>query len=210
MPTQRTTFLMICVAAGAALLAGAAKAQWMDRRGANWAGMGGMCRMMDVTSTPVDEASLPEPTSRGAEILRTKCTMCHGLVTPKQQAAPDWRPIVDRMDRRVNLMHGRGRRMGGGMTLTAVERAELIDYLQRNAFQPAPAKLPRAGAGLAERFIAVCGQCHAPPAPNQYRAMEWPAVVDRMVRNMKNMGYGELPETDRESIENYLRENAKL
>lgn len=209
MSMQRTTLLMICVAAGAALLAGAAKAQWMDRRGANGAGMGGMCRMMDVTSTPVDEASLPEPTSRGAEILRTKCTICHGLVTPKQQAAPDWRLIVDRMDRRMNLMHGRGRMMGGGMTLTAAERAELIDYLQRNAFQPAPTELPGAETGLAERFIAVCGQCHAPPAPNQYRAAEWPPVVDRMARNMTNMGYGELPETDRTIIAEYLRENAK-
>jgi cytochrome c2 len=164
--------------------------------------------MMDVTSTPVDPASLPEPQSQGAEILQTKCTMCHGLVTPKQQAGPDWRPIVDRMDRRMNWMHGRGRRMRGGLTLTAAERAELIDYLQRNALQPAPAELPEADSAPAERFVAVCGQCHAPPAPDQYRAVEWPAVVDRMARNMKNMGYGELPEADRQSIENYLGDNA--
>jgi cytochrome c5 len=164
--------------------------------------------MMDVTSTPVDPGSLPEADSRGAEILENKCTMCHGLVTPKQQAGPDWRPIVDRMDRRMNLMHGRGRMMRGGVTLTAAERAELIDYLQRNAFQPAPGELPGMGTGSAERFAAVCGQCHAPPAPDQYRAAEWPAVVDRMVRNMKNMGYGELPEADRKAVEDYLRENA--
>jgi cytochrome c5 len=165
--------------------------------------------MLDVTSTPVDAASLPEPSSRGAAVLKTKCTMCHGLVTPKQNASSDWRPIVDRMDRRMNLMRGRGRMMGGGTTLTATERAELIDYLQRNAFQSAAAELPGAGTEPAERFVAVCGQCHAPPAPDQYRGAEWPPVVDRMARNMKNMGYGELPETDRRSIEDYLRENGK-
>lgn len=57
--------------------------------------------------------------------------------------------------------------------------------------------------------VAVCGQCHAPPAPDHYRGDEWPPVVDRMARNMKNMGYGELPETDHKSIEDYLRENAQ-
>lgn len=207
MNTKRKSWLVVIgVAAGTTLLAGIAPAQWMGRGGRM--GMGGMCRMMDVTSTPVDAAALPEAGSRGAEILIAKCTMCHGLVTPKQHAAPDWRPIVDRMDRRMNLMHGRGWRMGGSMALPATERAELIDYLQRNAFQPAPAELPGAGTGPAERFVAVCGQCHAPPAPDQHRAADWPAVVDRMARNMKNMGYGELPEADRRSVEDYLRANA--
>ncbi|GAB4270502.1 MAG: hypothetical protein Kow0092_24870 [Deferrisomatales bacterium] len=196
--------MVIGVAVGATLLAGTTTARWMGR-----GGMGGMCRMMDVTSTPVDPASLPEADSRGAEILQTKCTMCHGLVTPRQHAAPDWRPIVDRMDRRMNLMQGRGHMMGAGVTLTATERAELIDYLQRNAFQPAPADLPGAGTGPAERFRAVCGQCHAPPAPDQHRAAQWPAVVDRMAKNMQNMGYGDLSEGDRRSIETYLKENAK-
>ncbi len=196
--------VVIGMAVGATLLAGTATARWMGRQG-----MGGMCPMMEVTSTPVDAAALPEPNSVGAELLKTKCTLCHALVTPKQHAAPDWRPIVDRMDRRMNLMHGRGRMMGKGVTLRATERAELIDYLQRNALQPAPAELPGAGTGPAERFVSVCGQCHAPPAPDQHRAAQWPAIVYRMAKNMENMGYGALPEGDRRGIETYLRENAK-
>jgi hypothetical protein len=95
---------------------------------------GGMCRMMDVTPQPVDPANLPEPSSTGAQVLKSKCTQCHGLISPRQHASQDWPYIVDRMDRRMRMMAGGG--MGMMMRsdiqpLTQDEKNTLLSYLQQ-------------------------------------------------------------------------------
>jgi hypothetical protein len=39
-------------------------------------------------------------------------------------------------------------------------------------------------APSAEPFRLACGQCHVLPDPRRHTAKEWPAVVERMQKNM--------------------------
>ena len=39
----------------------------------------------------------------------------------------------------------------------------------------------------ADAFRVACGQCHALPDPQMHTAKEWPAVVERMQKNMEWM-----------------------
>lgn len=192
------------------LAASPALAQWMS------GGMlgGRMCRMMDVSPQPVDPTTLPEPASPGAQILKSKCTQCHGLVSPRQHAAQDWPYIVDRMDRRMQMMaHGR---MGMGMMRGSIEplypeeKATLTAYLQANAFMALPQNaLPQPDQSGAAAFVQVCSNCHALPDPASHTASEWPAVLERMEINMKNMGFGGLPAEQKTAILSYLKENGR-
>ena len=175
---------------------------------------GRMCRMMDVTPQAIAPAALPEPGSPGAVILLSKCTQCHGLVSPGQHASQEWPIIVDRMNRRMWMM-SQGR-MGMGMMrsyiqpLTPSEKATLIAYLQRNAFRALPEKaLPRAGQPGTVAFARFCSRCHALPDPSIHTAAEWPAVLGRMELNMRNMGYGQMTKGQKTAILRYLQENAR-
>lgn len=192
-----------------ALIAAPAFAQWMgggmDGRGM-WGGR--MCRMMDVTPQPINPAALPEPESAGAGVLKTKCTQCHGLVSPKQHSAQDWPYIVDRMDRRMQMMsHGRMGMMRSTIApLSAEEKNDLIRYLQTNAFQALdPGALPEGETPGAQSFADVCSRCHALPDPNAHSPREWQAVVERMAMNMENVGFGPLAPEQRTAILDYLK-----
>ncbi len=196
-----------------ALAAAPAFARWMgggmDGRG-TWGG--GMCRMMDVTPQPVDPAALPEPESAGAGVLKTKCTQCHGLVSPKQHASQDWPYIVDRMDRRMRMMSrgGMGMMRNTITPLSGEEKNALIRYLQTNAFQALdPGALPEGGKPGAQSFAQVCSRCHALPNPNAHSPQEWQAVVERMGTNMENMGFGPLAPERKAEILSYLKEQSR-
>lgn len=179
--------------------------------GGRWGGGG--CRMMDVTSQPVDPASLPQPHSPGAQLLQTRCVQCHGLVSPRQEAALDWSIIVDRMDRRMRMM-GRG---GMGMMmradlrpLTEEENNTLLDYLQRNAFKAIPpAALANSGDPNQQAFVEICSRCHALPDPGSYSSAEWRIVVERMAGNMEQMDFGSLTPEQKKAILEYLQKNAR-
>lgn len=196
-----------------ALIAAPALAQWMGG-GMDGQGMWGgrMCRMMDVTPQPIDPAALPESESVGAGILKTKCTQCHGLVSPKQHSAQDWPYIVDRMDRRMQMMSlGRmGMMQNSVAPLSAEEKKVLISYLQSNAFQAMdPGTLPEGGKPAAQSFAQVCSRCHALPNPNAHSPQEWEVVVERMATNMKNMGFGPLAPERKAAILDYLKEQSR-
>jgi cytochrome c2 len=165
--------------------------------------------MMDVTSQPVDPASLPEPKSLGAQLLQNQCTQCHGLVAPGQHAVQDWPTIVDRMDRRMQMM-SRGR-MGmmrqSIQPLTSAERQALLDYLQRHAFQAANLDtLSHSQSPAGQAFINACSRCHALPDPAAHTPREWAGVVDRMEMNMANMGMGPMDAKQKTEILTYLKE----
>jgi len=206
---RRMGFLTLVVTFLTALATTPALAQWMG--GDMWGGR--MCRMMDMTPQPVDPASLPEAGSPGARILQSKCTQCHGLVSPRQQASQDWPYIVDRMDRRMRMMAGGG--MGMMMRshiqpLTTEEKGTLLVYLQGNAFQAmAPSALPESGEPGAQAFSQLCSRCHALPAPSAHTSDEWKKVVERMAGNMENMGFGSLVPEQRMAILGYLQKNAR-
>jgi len=174
---------------------------------------GGMCRMMDVTTQPVDPASLPQPNSPGAKILQSKCVQCHGLVSPQQEAAQDWPYIVDRMDRRMRMMAGGGMGMmmrSGIQPLIPEEKATLLAYLQANAFQAMkPSAIPDSQKPGAQAFTQVCSMCHALPDPAAHSPEEWKEVVSRMAGNMEKMGYGPLAPEQKQAILSYLEKSAK-
>jgi len=190
-----------------------ALAQWMGG-GMYGRGMwnGRACRMMDVTPQPMDPAALPEPESAGAGILKTKCTQCHGLVSPKQHSAQDWPYIVDRMERRMEMMsNGRMGMMRGTIApLSTEEKNTLIQYLQANSFKAlAPAALPESETPGGQSFTQSCSRCHALPDPKAHSYQEWETIVNRMDTNSKNMGFGPMPPEQITAILGYLKKQSR-
>ena len=183
-----------------------------DYRGhSNWWG-GGMCRMMDVSPQPVDPASLPEPNSLGAKLLKDQCTQCHGLVTPGQHASQDWPAIVNRMERRMKMMaHGRRGMMRQSIEqLTPAEKQALLSYLQQHSFKAANLEtMAQELTAAATTYIDVCSRCHALPDPSAHAPQAWEAVVERMNINMENLGMAPLTPMQKKEIMAYLQEHAK-
>lgn len=169
--------------------------------------------MMDITTQPVDPASLPQPNSPGAKILQGKCVQCHGLVSPRQEATQDWPYILDRMDRRMEMM-ARGR-MGMMMRssiqpLTPEEKTTLLAYLQANAFQGmGPAAIPDSREPGALAFTQLCSRCHALPDPSAHTGGEWKNVVGRMAEKMEAAGYGSPAPEQQQAILDYLEKKAR-
>lgn len=196
-----------------ALIATAALAQWMDGRMRHGMMRGKYCRMMDVSPQPVDPSTLPEPESPGAEILKNKCTQCHGLVSPRQHASQQWPYIIERMDRRMHMM-SRGEmgmmRRPAIQPLTLEEKNQLLGYLQQNAFRGIEgSNLPEASDPEAQAFAQACSQCHALPEPSAYTSEEWEGIVNRMSVNMENMGFESLTPKQKRGLLGYLEKNAR-
>ncbi len=171
-----------------------------------------MCRMMDVSPQPVDPASIPEPKSLGAQILKGQCTQCHGLVSPGQHAAQDWPMIVDRMDRRMQMMaQGRMGMMRHSIEpMTPAEKMALIDYLGKYSFQAANPEMLSGEQGTAvDTYINVCSRCHALPDPAAHDSEEWLLVVDRMANNMNNLGMDPMTTEQKKEIVTYLQDQVQ-
>ena len=142
---------------------------------------------------PTFEASqLPEPDSRGARLTIAYCVQCHNLPNPAMHDAKRWPSVVDRM---VARMRGKGN-LGALMTEmmasveapTVAEQHGLLAYFTRNAQKPLDeAKVPEVLQPSGESFRVACSQCHVLPDPKRYTAAQWPAVVERMRRNMEWM-----------------------
>jgi len=132
---------------------------------------------------------LPEPDSRGARLTLRYCVQCHNLANPAMHDARRWPSVVRRM---VPRMEGRGN-MGKLMAemmagVEAPSRADeelIVAYLRRHAQRPLDRKeLPEVNTPAGESFRLACSQCHVLPDPRRYTAAQWPAVVERMRRNM--------------------------
>lgn len=199
-------FLVAASVIGLVVTGGTAWAQMMGHQGMM---RGGCCRMMDVTVGAVAPADLPEPDSPGAAILKERCTQCHGLVTPRQNAADDWPPIVERMDARMRMMGGMGMMRSRVQGLSPTEKMTLVAYLQNNALPSLSAdNVPEGNSPEAKTFVTICSRCHAVPDPKAHTASEWEGVVARMANNMQSMGYGELTKGNQTAIISYLKRHA--
>jgi hypothetical protein len=135
---------------------------------------------------------LPEPGSRGAQLLVGYCVQCHNLPNPAMHHAVKWPAIVQRM---VLRMEGKGNlgtlmaeMMAGVKAPGAEETAAIVAYLERHSQKPLdPARYPEVNRPAGEAFRVACNQCHTLPDPQRHTAQEWRAVVARMQENMEWM-----------------------
>jgi hypothetical protein len=137
-------------------------------------------------------AMLPEPRSRGAQLTQRYCVQCHNLANPAMHDAARWPAVIERM---VPRMEGKGNMgklmsemMAGVEAPSPDEKQAIVAYHRKHALQPLDAKrLPEVNTARAESFRLACEQCHALPDPRMHTAQEWPAVVERMQKNMEWM-----------------------
>ena len=135
---------------------------------------------------------LPEPKSRGAQLTLRYCVQCHNLANPAMHDTARWPTVVRRM---VPRMEGKGNmgklmaEMMAGVEAPSLEEEQaIIAYHRKHALRPLDAKrIPEVNSARAESFRLACGQCHALPDPQMHSAKEWPAVVERMQKNMEWM-----------------------
>jgi mono/diheme cytochrome c family protein len=124
---------------------------------------------------------LPEPRSRGAQLVVAYCAQCHALPTPLAHSATDWPVVVRRMWLRMEWLPDSLRVQVPG----SPERYEILRYLTNNALKVSGAVLPP-GRGRDE-FALVCSRCHALPDVRVHSAADWAIVYARMERNMERM-----------------------
>jgi cytochrome c5 len=129
----------------------------------------------------ITAADLPEPNSKGAQLVGGYCGQCHNIPTPQMHSATDWPGIARRMWLRMELLPP----TLGVKVPTAAERFAILDYLNTNALKVSGSTLPP-GAGR-EAFSQVCSRCHALPDPRVHSREDWATVFARMERNMERM-----------------------
>ncbi len=172
-----------------------------------------MQRMMsDVLPPGIDPALLPTPTSEGAKLLNLYCAQCHNLPGPGMHTAREWPPVVDRMNRRMRMMSGRGMMgmmMGRVEAPSESELQELVNYLQVHAQIPIDTtRYPELDTPAGRAFHTACSRCHALPDPQQHTTDEWPGVVARMKQNMVAMGKSVPDEASIGEIVQFLQRHA--
>jgi mono/diheme cytochrome c family protein len=130
----------------------------------------------------VAAGDLPDPQSRGAQLVIQYCSQCHSLPTPTMHSATDWPSVARRMWLRMEMLPA----SVGVKVPSASDRYTILTYLLANSLKVSGSVLP-AGKGRDE-FAIVCSQCHAVPDPRVHSPQDWPAVYSRMERNMERMG----------------------
>lgn len=151
----------------------------------------------------VAAADLPEPNSKGAQLLVQYCAQCHNLPTPGMHSATDWPSIARRMWLRMEWLPP----TLGVKVPSMGERFAMLEYLTANALRVGAANLPP-GAGR-ESFELVCSRCHALPDPRVHSSADWPAVFSRMQQNMERMSVAPLTATQTADILLYLQSTGR-
>ena len=181
--------LLIALLALASLVA---RADEIDEARRRWAESPHGPRLERILPPTFERRQLPEPRSRGARLALRYCVQCHNLPNPAMHEAKRWPSVLNRM---VARMRGRGNlgtlmteMMANVQAPSDAEQSALLAYLTRNAQQPLDeTNVPEVLRPSGESFRLACGQCHVLPDPRRYTAAQWPAVVERMRRNMEWM-----------------------
>ena len=151
----------------------------------------------------VAAGDLPEPSSRGAQLVAQYCAQCHALPAPTTHSATDWPGVVRRMWLRMEWLPD----TLGVAVPTMSERFVILEYLTANALQVSGAALPP-GPGR-ETFAQICSRCHALPDPRVHSPEDWPTVYARMERNMERMNVPPPVGQQPSEILTYLRNAAR-
>ena len=133
--------------------------------------MRGMMNQMmpDLVPPGVNPEDLPDPDSKGAQLLVYYCTACHNLPSPSMHTEEEWSVVADRMFRRIS-------RMSGGMLIniempSPQEQQEIVTYLKTHSLKSIPPhKLPSPETQGAMLFKDRCSQCHGLPDPGRHTA----------------------------------------
>jgi hypothetical protein len=169
-----------------------ARADEIDEARRRWAESPHGPMLERILPPTFERRQLPEPRSRGAQLSVRYCVQCHNLPNPAMHDAKRWPSVLNRM---VARMRGKGN-LGALMTEmmanvqapSDAEQSALLAYLTRNAQQPLDeTNVPEVLRPSGESFRLACGQCHVLPDPKRYTAAQWPAVVERMRKNMEWM-----------------------
>lgn len=159
--------------------------------------------MPDLVPPGVNPEDLPDPNSKGAQLLVYYCTACHNLPSPSMHTEEEWSVVADRMFRRMS-------RMSGGMMMniempSPEEQNEIVAYLKAHSLKSIPLhKLPSPESPGAMLFKDRCSQCHGLPDPGRHTAKEWPAIVEKMRGYMQIMNKKIVTENDEKEIVSYL------
>lgn len=162
--------------------------------------------MLGMLPPGVKPENLPDPASRGAQLLSHYCTQCHDLPNPAMHTADEWPAITNRMFSRMSMMSG----MMGIENPSSEEQLLIVSYLKAHSLKSiSPGMLPSPESKGAIMFKETCSQCHALPDPLLYTAQEWGAVVERMRGNMQAMGKRVITEQEKTEIVAYLSSHAR-
>jgi mono/diheme cytochrome c family protein len=195
------------LALGAVLIAGlACKAP--DGSEAAAAGMMGQETKMDALllasakiALPPPEFtadSLPDRDAPGARLVADNCGQCHSVPSPASHSATDWPRVLRRMWLRSDRLPDTfGIRM-----LAEGERGRVADYMIANALKTGTDLPPGPGK---EEFQAICSRCHALPDIKVHANADWPAVFQRMERNMERMNVSQASQEQTSKILLYLQ-----
>ncbi len=172
-------------------------------------GMMGKCAMMVMPRTGISSEQLPDKDSKAAKKYAQLCSQCHLLQSPKMKSARQWPKIVDRMDRRMQRMASMGM-MGRRMkAMTPQDKKEVMAYLQKHSLKAmSKDSIKELTSQGGQKFKQTCTQCHALPDPKQHTIKEWPTVIQRMKKNMAQMGKPVISQKEEQLILDFLKENA--
>lgn len=209
----RLILSVVLMSGALSFISGTVNGQMMG--GGDMKGMREMMQWMmgDVLPPGIDPALLPAPESKGAKLLSRYCTLCHNLPGPGMHTTSEWPPVVERMNRRMQMMGGRGMMgmmMGGVEPPSEKELQELVAYLQEHAQTPIDeTQYPDLNTPTGRSFQETCAQCHALPDPKQHTRDEWSPVVARMKQNMVAMDKPVPKEQVMKEIVAFLQRHAK-
>lgn len=150
----------------------------------------------------VEPGDLPEPQSQGAKLSAKYCAQCHDLPAPTAHSATDWPSVVRRMWLRMDALPDSYH----VEVPTRAERSTMLSYLTGHALEVSGATLPP-GAGR-EAFSEACSQCHALPDPRVHSSQDWPAVFQRMERNIERMKLKPMTREQTAGVLHYLQDVA--
>lgn len=167
-----------------------------------WGGVDICEARKDIIPPGIDPAQLPEPASKGAQVLQRTCTQCHNLPGPGRHTREEWPAVLTRMDTLMKVSHFYRGLLGPVAMPDAGERAALQTYLQDHALRPLPPRATGLPTDGAERLYRdACGDCHAVPDPRAYPAASWPALLARMDSHRATMARPPLTAAQRNVVE---------
>jgi len=166
--------------------------------------------MGSILPPGIDPAALPDPSGRGASLMRTYCVQCHNLPSPGLHTGAEWPGVVARMQDRIMRVNEAERNLVTARPLNTQELTDLLHYLKLHGYQPLDvSRYPDIDSDIGKAFRQVCSQCHMLPDPKLHTETEWKEVVMRMRKNMETLGVTQGDDDAIAKVMGFLQTHAK-